>query len=81
MTEGFKVFLVFLGVAIFAWVVVATVPDTAAERKRAWNEFETSLKRQGCKVTGFVSQRNERPRAVWTCPDGHAELGRPESAQ
>lgn len=45
------------------------------QRAAAWDAWEADMRRAGCKVTGFTSERHTTY-PIWQCPDGNAHLGR-----
>lgn len=65
---------------VAASVAVVLYVERSADRSRAqraaaWDAWEADMRRAGCKVTGFTSQRHTTY-PVWQCPDGNARLGR-----
>lgn len=46
-----------------------------AQNSAAWDTWESDMRRAGCKVTGFTSEK-QTTYPIWHCPDGTAHLGR-----
>ena len=44
----------------------------------SWRQFDQRLIQAGCKVTGYVPGMSGWVRPMWTCPDGHVQIGQPQ---
>lgn len=57
------------------WAVGARSNRVHEQRAADWAAWEADMRRAGCKVTGFTSERSATY-SIWSCPDGTAHLGR-----